>query len=71
LDGSKLEVRPDDREEVVRQRLVQYDGQTQPLIDFFRDTSRRCYRVNASDAKPEEVFRRIQMKLQAKSKSDC
>lgn len=71
LDGSKLEVRPDDREDVVRQRLVQYENQTQPLIDFFRSTSRRCYRVDGSNVRPEEVFRRIQMKLQAKSKSDC
>ena len=59
LDGSPLEVRPDDREEVVRERLEQYERQTQPLIEFFKKTSRRCYEVDANHGTPEEIFERI------------
>jgi adenylate kinase len=35
-DGSKLVSRADDREEVVRERLVAYDRQTKPLVDYYR-----------------------------------
>ncbi len=63
LDGTKLVVRDDDREEVVRERLAQYERQTQPLIEFFRSTSDRMIEVDASDAAPEIVFQRIQAQL--------
>jgi adenylate kinase len=35
-DGSKLVVREDDREEVVRERLRAYEKQTTPVLDFLR-----------------------------------
>jgi len=35
-DGSKLMVREDDREEVVRERLRAYERQTEPVLDYFR-----------------------------------
>lgn len=35
-DGGKLFQRTDDREEAIRQRLVEYERQTSPLIDFYR-----------------------------------
>ena len=35
-DGSKLVSRADDREEVVRERLVAYERQTKPLVDYYR-----------------------------------
>ena len=57
-------VRDDDREEVVRRRLVEYERQTQPLIDFFRATSKRLIEVDASHDKPEEVFRKIRATLE-------
>jgi adenylate kinase len=63
LDGTKLVVRDDDREEVVRERLGQYERQTQPLIEFFRATSDRMIEVDASQHAPEEVFERIQAQL--------
>ena len=63
LDGTKLVVRDDDREEVVRERLAQYERQTQPLIEFFRATSDRMIEVDASDAAPEVVFGSIQVGL--------
>jgi len=38
--GGQLAQRPDDREEVVRQRLAAYEKQTRPLIDFYRQRGR-------------------------------
>jgi adenylate kinase len=63
LDGEKLVVREDDREEVVRERLDQYEAQTRPLIEYFRKSSDRLFEVDASFEKPEDVFRRIQLLL--------
>ncbi|HEX4135807.1 MAG TPA: adenylate kinase [Bryobacteraceae bacterium] len=63
LDGNTLTVREDDKEEVVRQRLAQYERQTQPLIEFFRATSDRLIEVDASREKPEAVFERIKSEL--------
>jgi adenylate kinase len=63
LDGNALTVREDDKEEVVRQRLAQYERQTQPLIEFFRATSDRLIEVDASREKPEAVFERIKAEL--------
>jgi len=36
-DGGKLLHRADDNEETIRQRLVAYDRQTSPLIDYYRN----------------------------------
>ncbi len=63
LDGETLVVREDDKEEVVRQRLEQYERQTRPLIEFFRATSDRLIEVDASHEKPEAVFERIKSEL--------
>jgi adenylate kinase len=63
LDGTALVIRDDDREEVVRQRLEQYERQTWPLIEFFRAKSERVLEVDASRDKPEVVFARIQDEL--------
>lgn len=63
IDGTKLVVRDDDREEVVRERLAQYEGQTRPLIEFFRKTAGRLIEVDASQDKPETVFGCIQAEL--------
>ena len=35
-DGGELVQRPDDREEVIRQRLLAYDKQTSPLVNYYR-----------------------------------
>jgi adenylate kinase len=67
LDGTSLVVREDDREEVVRRRLAEYERQTQPLIDFFRATSNRLIEVDASHDKPEEIFRKIRTALETVS----
>jgi adenylate kinase len=36
LDGATLVTREDDRESVIRQRLKEYDSQTRPILDYFR-----------------------------------
>jgi adenylate kinase len=63
LDGSSLIFRDDDREDVLRERLAQYERQTRPLIEFFRATSDRLIEVDASREKPEAVFERIRREL--------
>jgi adenylate kinase len=35
-DGGELFQRPDDREEVISQRLQAYDKQTAPLVNYYR-----------------------------------
>jgi adenylate kinase len=64
LDGVRLVIRDDDREEVVRERLAQYERQTRPLIEFFRAMSDRLIEVDASRDRPEVVFERIKSRLQ-------
>ncbi len=63
LDGSALVVRDDDREDVVRERLEQYEHQTQPLVEYFRTTGERVYEIDASGKNPAAVFRQIQSDL--------
>ncbi len=65
LDGEALVIREDDRESVVRERLEAYEEQTRPLIDFFRESGRRLYEVDASQGTPEAVFGKILEFLQA------
>jgi adenylate kinase len=64
LDGARLVVRDDDREEVIRERLDEYEKQTRPLIDFFRETGKRLYEIDASHDPPETVFRKIEALIQ-------
>jgi len=60
LDGEKLVVREDDSEPVVRERLAQYEAQTRPVIEYFRNSGARLFEVDASKDRPEVVFGRIQ-----------
>ena len=60
LEGAKLIVREDDREEVIRERLEAYEKQTRPLLDYFREKGKRLYEVDASHDSPEQVFRNIE-----------
>ena len=52
-DGRALQQRPDDREEAIRERLAAYEGQTAPLIDYYRKGG-RFHEVNA-DRSPEQI----------------
>ncbi len=63
LDGAKLVVRADDREEVIRQRLEAYENQTRPLLDYFREKGKSLYEIDASQDTPEQVFRKIEASI--------
>jgi adenylate kinase len=56
LDGQVLAIRDDDRESVIRQRLAQYESQSRPLIEFFRERGRRLFEIDASHATPEALL---------------
>jgi adenylate kinase len=53
VDGSALVVRDDDEPEVIRHRLEQYHGKTEPLIDFY-DRQSLLRRIDGA-APPDEV----------------
>jgi adenylate kinase len=69
LDGSKLVVREDDREEVVSERLSTYERQTRPVADYYRK-QRRLIAINA-DRKMEEVTAHIFEVIDKRLKDDC
>jgi adenylate kinase len=52
-DGAELVQRPDDKPEVVANRLETYHRQTEPLVDYYRKNS-RVFDIEA-DRDPEEV----------------
>jgi adenylate kinase len=57
IDGSRLVIRNDDREEVVRERLNVYEQQTRPVADYYRDKGRL---VSLDGSLPvDEVFEQI------------
>jgi adenylate kinase len=56
-DGGKLVQRPDDRPEVVRQRLVAYERLTKPLADYYRRQG--VLDVIQADAPVDEVTRKL------------
>jgi adenylate kinase len=68
LDGEKLVIRDDDREEVIRERLNAYDRQTRPVLEYYRTSGRRLLEVDASSDPPEKVFDKI---CQAIDVHDC
>jgi adenylate kinase len=68
LDGHALVIREDDREEVIRERLDAYQLQTSPVLEYFRAAGRRVKEVDAGDAPPEEIYRKI---IRALEWNDC
>jgi adenylate kinase len=58
-DGTALVTREDDREAVIRERLHEYDVQTVPILNFFRQSGVPLFEVNAGDATPEQVRQRV------------
>jgi adenylate kinase len=57
VDGTKLLIREDDREEVIAGRLETYERQTSPVADYYRK-QKRLVAINA-DRKMEEVTAEI------------
>jgi adenylate kinase len=59
-DGGELFQRPDDREEVIRERLSQYQAQTRPLVDYYRGSGLLA-EVNAMGSQAEVTGRVLQV----------
>jgi adenylate kinase len=59
MEGAKLEIRDDDREDVVRERLLAYDRQTAPVLAFFKDSGYPVWDVQGS-GEPEVIAGKIE-----------
>ncbi len=64
-DGGKLVQRPDDRPEVVKERLATYERQTKPLAEYYErrgvlDTVDAAASVEAVERELEEVLKRAE-----------
>lgn len=59
--GGKLEIRKDDRQEVIRERLRVYRRETAPVVDCYRD--RGLLRTIPANGSPDEVSERFQAQL--------
>lgn len=62
VDGSKLVIRPDDREEVIVERLKEYERKTRPLVEYY-DASGRLRVVNGDqpvDVVAADILRAIE-----------
>lgn len=59
LDGTRLEIRDDDREDVIRDRLEAYEKKTAPVLEMLREAGYPCYDVKAAGA-PGRIARQIE-----------
>lgn len=59
LDGTRLAVRDDDREAVVRERLEAYERQTRPLLEYFAASGHPFHEVDGSFESPQAILARI------------
>jgi adenylate kinase len=62
VEGSKLVIRPDDREEVIAERLKEYEKKTRPLVEYYQ-ASNRLKVVNGDqpvDKVTAEIIRAIE-----------
>ena len=59
LDGAALVTREDDREPVIRARLEEYESQTSPILNYFRDAGVPVLEVKAASRQPDEIVEEI------------
>jgi len=59
LEGAKLEIREDDKEEVVRERLLAYDRQTAPVLAFFKEAGYPVWDL-VGGAAPEKIAAQVE-----------
>ena len=69
VDGSKLVIREDDREEVISERLAAYETQTRRVADYYR-AQRRLVAINA-DRTMDEVTVQIFSVIDSHRKGGC
>jgi len=70
-DGSKLVIRNDDREEVIRERLAAYELQTKPVVEYY---AQKCRLASVNGDLPvekvtEEIFGVIEARRRADDRS--
>lgn len=53
--GSKLVIREDDREEVVRERLKAYDGETRPVLEYFKQAGYPELDIDGGSEPPQAI----------------
>ena len=53
LDGTPLQIRLDDREEVIRERVQAYEKETRPVLEYFRGRGQQIHEVNGSRGSDE------------------
>lgn len=61
-EGGELVQRPDDREEVIRERLNEYEKKTKPLVEFYRQ--REALLDVEAAGEPGELTQRLLEKLE-------
>jgi adenylate kinase len=59
LDGATLLTREDDGESVIRQRLLEYDRQTVPLLNFFREAGVSMFDIQGGAKRPDGIMLEI------------
>lgn len=70
LDGATLVTREDDRESVIRERLIQYEVQTRPILNFFKEAGVPLFEVQAAEAKPDQIANEINHWLRSQGLTD-
>jgi adenylate kinase len=63
--GSKLLIRDDDREEVVRERLNAYGRKTAPVLEFFSSAGYTPFEVEGGSRTPQAIVREIENLIEA------
>jgi adenylate kinase len=64
-EGCTLETREDDNEVVIRERLHEYDLQTLPILDFFKNAGVLMFEINGGEDTPQRILERIRGALAA------
>ena len=59
LEGAKLEIRDDDKADVVRERLLAYDRQTAPVLAFLKDAGYAVWTIDG-DGNPQTIAGKIE-----------
>ena len=59
LDGATLVTREDDREEVIRERLNEYEQRTKPVLDYFREAGLPVIETQGASKMPEQIMQSI------------
>lgn len=64
LDGAVLQIRLDDHEDVVRERIQAYERESRPVMEYFRRRGQKMFEVDGS-RRPEEIAQELERILEA------